>query len=114
MYDSSGNAVGSEFKVNAYTIGTQFRPFVAMDANGGFVVTWSSISPKGSVWGIYAQRYDSSGIAVGQEFQVNSFTTKIQSNPSVAIGSNGKLIIAWTSKDQDGDGYGLFMKQLPY
>ena len=114
FYNSYGTKVGQEFKVNTSTIGTQFQPSVAMDANGGFIVTWSSISPEGSGWGIYAQRYDSSGIAVGQEFKVNTVTTSTQSNPSAAIGSNGNAVIAWTSKDQDGDGYGLFMNIFPY
>ena len=114
LYNSAGNKVGYEFKVNTYTTGTQFRPSIAMDADGSFVITWSSISPEGSGWGVYAQRYDSSGIAIGQEFQVNTPTTRTQSNPSAAMDANGNAVIAWTSKDQDGDGYGLFMKILPY
>ena len=79
---------------------------------GGFVVTWSSISPEGSGWGIYAQRYDITGNALGSEFKVNTFTADSQSNPSAAMDANGNLVIAWTSKDQDGDGYGLFMKKF--
>jgi len=70
-----------------------------MDADGSFVITWSSISPEGSGWGVYAQRYDSSGIAIGQEFQVNTPTTRTQSNPSAAMDANGNAVIAWTSKD---------------
>ena len=114
LYNSAGNKVGYEFKVNTYTTGTQFRPSIAMDADGSFVITWSSISPEGSGWGVYAQRYDSSGIAIGQEFQVNTPTTRTQSNPSAAMDANGNAVIAWTSKDQDSDGFGLFMKILPY
>jgi len=113
LYNSFGTRVGQEFKVNTNTTGTQFKPSVAMDANGDFVVTWSSINPEDSGWGIYAHRYDSSGYAVGPEFKVNTSTTGYQSNPAAAISVNGRLVVAWTSKDQDGDGYGLFMKILP-
>lgn len=114
LYNSFGNKIGYEFKVNSYTKGTQFRPSIAMDADGGFVVAWTSISPEGSGWGVYAQRFDSTGLAVDQEFQVNSQSTKTQSNPSAAMDANGNVVIAWTSKDQDGDGYGLFMRKFPF
>ena len=112
MYNSYGTRVGPVFKVNTHTTGTQFRPAVAMANSGGFVVTWTSISPEGSDWGVYAQRYDITGTAVGPEFKVNTFTTKTHSNPSAAIDANGSLVVAWTSKDRDGDGYGLFMRIL--
>ena len=104
----------TEFKVNTYTEDIQFRPSVAMGSDGGFVVTWSSGGQDGSSWGVYGQRYNIAGHAVGPEFKVNSFTTGYQSNPSTAMDASGNLVIAWTSKDQDGDGYGLFMKKYPY
>ena len=84
-----------------------------MGSDGGFVVTWSSGGQDGSSWGVYGQRYNIAGHPVGPEFKVNSFTTGYQSNPSTALDANGNLVIAWTSKDQDGDGYGLFMKIFP-
>jgi len=113
LYNSYGTMTGPEFKVNKYTTGMQSKPSVAMGINGGFVVTWSSINFDGPGLGVYSQRYDSSGNAVGPEFQVNSSSTMIQSNSSAAIGDNGNLVIAWTSKNQNGDGYDLFMKVFP-
>ena len=49
--------VGGEFRVNTYTTGDQHYPSVATDADGDFVVGWSSSSQDGSGWGVYAQRY---------------------------------------------------------
>src|SRR5215471_7057481 len=52
--------VGSEFRVNTYTTGPQqtysggpyqSTPAVAMDAQGNYVVTWSSQNQDGSGWG---------------------------------------------------------------
>ena len=77
-YDSDGNPVGSEFQVNTYTAGDQFRSDIAIDAVGNIIVVWSSYLQDGSFFGVFAQRYDSNGNPVGSEFQVNTYTTDNQ------------------------------------
>ncbi len=37
-----GQPLGGEFPVNSYTTSDQREPAIAMDADGDFVVTWSS------------------------------------------------------------------------
>jgi hypothetical protein len=44
----------------------------------------------------------------GAEFQVNSYTTDIQSFPAVAWDANGNLVVVWRSVGQDGSGNGIF------
>jgi hypothetical protein len=97
-------------QVNTYTTGDQEIPSVAMDSNGNFVITWRSYGQDAGInsFGIYAQRYDRSGNPVGSEFQVNTYTTHNQDNPSVAIDSNGNFVITWESYGQDGDGDGVY------
>jgi hypothetical protein len=56
-YDSSGQPLGPEFRVNTYTTGDQRRPSVAADPLGKFVVVWDSASQDGSGTGIFGQRY---------------------------------------------------------
>jgi len=103
-YDSAGNPVGSEFQVNSYTADHQIRPSVAALADGGFVVTWHSNGQDGSGAGVYAQRYDSAGNAVGGEFQVNTYEAGGQEQSSVAALADGGFIVIWTSYGQnDGD-----------
>jgi hypothetical protein len=94
-YNSSGVAQGSEFQVNTYTTNEQQYPSVAMDSDGDFVITWQSLNQDGSGWGIYAQRYNSSGVAQGAEFQVNTTWTGYQRYPSVAMDDAGNFVIAW-------------------
>ena len=78
---------------------------VAMDAAGDFVVTWASYgSEDGNAFGIFAQRYNSAGIAQGTEFQVNTYTTDRQFEPSVAMDAAGDFVITWQSAGQDGSG----------
>src|SRR5262249_58409985 len=89
-YDGSGAPVGTEFQVNPYTPGLQRAPAVAAVQNGGFVVVWESGSSyyqtgqDGSSVGVFGQRLDASGAPVGGEFQVNTYTTDLQSAPAVS------------------------------
>ena len=105
-----GQPVGPEFLVNTYTTGDQGQPVAAMDSSGDFVVVWTSLAAQdGSGFGIFGQRYDSSGASAGPEFPVNSYTTSQQFNPSVsAAAAAGDFVAMWMSAGQDGSGYGVF------
>jgi hypothetical protein len=87
--------VGAEFQVNSYTTGSQRRPAVASDANGNFVVVWSSNGQDGSSDGVFGQRFNSSGLPQGSEFQVNTYTTFSQWAPAVASDANGNFVVVW-------------------
>jgi len=110
-YNSDGTANGSEFKVNTYTKGAQELASVAMDALGDFVITWQSFAQDGSGFGIYAQRYNSNGVAQGGEFQVNTFTTDAQSSPSVAMDTAGDFVIAWEIPASSGIHSGIYAQR---
>src|SRR5688572_1698217 len=76
----TASPVGTEFRVNTFTTGAQRTvaeapQSLATDADGEFVVTWSSDGQDGSGYGIFAQRYNAAGTASGTEFRVNAFTT---------------------------------------
>src|SRR5262245_10969761 len=106
-YDSAGGRLGSEFRVNSYTSNEQWYPCVAAAGDGNFVVVWQSYGQDGSGWGIFGQRYDSAGDALGSEFRVNSYTTSNQWVLSVASDASGNFVVVWNSY-QDGNGYGIF------
>ena len=106
-YNSSGVAQGSEFQVNT-TTGHQLEPEVAMDSAGNFLVVWTSQNQDGDGEGVYAQRYNSSGVAQGSEFLVNTTTTDDQNHPHVTTTESGQFIITWTSHGQDGSLSGVF------
>jgi hypothetical protein len=48
----------------------------------------------------------------GTELQVNTYTTGNQIQASVAIGADGRFVVAWTSGGQDGDGVGVFARRF--
>ncbi|HAC66079.1 MAG TPA: hypothetical protein DCF68_21735, partial [Cyanothece sp. UBA12306] len=107
-YDTNGNPVGNEFQINTTTYHQQAVPSVTGLSDGGFAVTWQSWGQDGSSWGIYGRRYDSNGIPVGNEFQINSYTNDDQSDSSVTRLSNGGFVVTWTSEGQDGSFYGVY------
>jgi len=108
QFDASGNFVGTEFQVNTETINSQRRPSVTALDDGGFVVVWDSLEQDGDDTGIYGQRYDNMSMAVGAEFQVNTFTTRSQVDPSVTGLNDGGFVVTWNSATQDGNSFGLF------
>ncbi|MDZ4686036.1 MAG: cadherin domain-containing protein [Planctomycetaceae bacterium] len=109
-YNAAGVAQGSEFRVNTYTTGSQQFSTVAMDADGDFVITWSSIGQDGNSFGVYAQRYNAAGVAQGSEFQVNTYTVAFQRFSTVAMDADGNFVITWSSNGQSGL-YGIYAQR---
>ena len=107
--------IGSEFNVNTVFNGNQASPAVASDADGDFVVVWESFGQEGpgnSSAGIHARRFSATGVPLGEEFQVNTFTASAQREPSVAMDADGDFVVAWQSNDQDGEGYGVYAQRF--
>ena len=101
--DSYGDPVGAAFLVNtAVTVSNQSAPSVAKSPDGRFVIAWQSEDQDGSGYGIYAQRYDALGVAVGLPFLVNTTTAGNQTNPVVAMGENGQFVVVWVGDSGDG------------
>jgi hypothetical protein len=106
-FASSGAPVGAEFRVNTHTTGNQGGSRVALDGSGNFVVVWSSAGQDGSGTGVFGQRHEGSGVPLGPEFRVNTYTTDDQGGPAVAADPLGNFVVAWHS-EQDGSGFGIF------
>lgn len=110
-YGTAGNPTGSQFHINTSTTINQQSPSVAMDATGDFVVTWYNANQDGSGNGVFAQRFSSAGTSNGAIFQVNTYTTNNQSEPSVSMDANGDFVVTWRSNDQGGSGYGIYAQR---
>jgi hypothetical protein len=104
-YDSAGNKIGGEVRINTTTAGDQIEPTIAMQGNGNFVVAWSSQNAT-SGWDIRARRMtlDTSGNIIGfkisdtntstNDFAVVSATGD-QRAASVSISGTGVFTVAW-------------------
>ncbi len=104
-YASDGSTNGAQFQVNTYSTGEQTSPSVAIDSDGDFVVVWRSANSGGtdtSYDSVQGQRFASSGSAAGSQFQVNTYTTNVQTSPSVAVDSDGDFVVVWQSSGSSG------------
>ena len=110
-YNATGDKISNEFQVNAHTSGVQSNPSIAALSDGGFIVVWASYDQDGSDYGLYAQRYYKDGAKAGDEFQVNTYMTRDPSFPSITALPDGGFVIAWQSKDQDGDTDGIYAQR---
>ncbi len=125
-YASDGSAVGGEFQINTYTTSSQLLSAIAGDADDDFVVVWRSNGSSGtdtSYESIQGQRHAGDGTAVGDEFQVNTYTTSwgfmpfwfSQSDPDVAVESGGDFGVVWQSFGSGGsDNFGTSIQGQRY
>ena len=105
-YLADGAPVGGQFQVNSvdtearYLLLNEFRIAVESQAPGGFVVAWKSYgSNQGdtSQTSVHARIYDADTVALGEQFQVNAYTTKLQIQPAIVSDAQGNFVIVWTS-----------------
>ena len=106
VVDSTGALVGDEFQVNTYTTRSQKNSAIASDGTN-YLITWESGYQDGDVYGIYGQLVDSAGVSIGEEFQINTYTTSHQQAPTIAFDGENYLVM-WESNGQDGSQYGVY------
>jgi hypothetical protein len=112
VFDVNGAALGEEFLVNQFTSNVQDEPAVAMDADGDFVVTWSSYGQGGDVDGVYMRRFNILGQAQTDEVRVNTSTANRQDDTDVAMDAVGNFVVTWVSDSQDGSAAGVYAQRF--
>ena len=105
--DADLNPLGGEFQISTYTTSHQESAKVTALTDGGFVVSWFSWDQNNGQAGVYTQRYDASGVAVGSETLVNTDATFSASNPAITALDSGGYVIAWTTNGADGSQSGI-------
>ena len=112
-YAADGTALSAEILVNQTTANDQREAAVAIDANGNFVVTWTSqnqVSPT-SGRDTYARRFSAAGSALGNEFLVNTTTAGDTDGPAIAMAANGRFAISWSDlSGLDGSAAGAYVR----
>jgi hypothetical protein len=114
-FASNGERQGTEFLVHTYVTSSKLEASAAMEANGDFVIVWASYQDNLGLFsglGIFGQRFASSGDRIGTEFQVHTFRTQEQRNPSVSADDDGDFVVAWHSYLQDGSFRGVFAQRF--
>jgi len=79
------------------------NPSVEALSDGGFVSIWGSCNTYCQVKDIYGRRFGPDGVALGEQFLVNTETYESQLDPVLAGLSDGGFVVAWTGF-QSGSG----------
>ena len=104
--------VGSDFQVSSAT-SEQGYPRSAADAEGNFVVVFDRAPvADGSSYGVFGRRFTSTGVAVGDDFQINTYTPNLQVYPNIAMKPDGEFVVIWQSFGQDGGDFGVFAQRF--
>ena len=111
VYAAPGDTVGGEIKANTFTNNTQGTSNIAMDADGDYIITWDSSGEDGDASGVYAQRYNSDGTIIGNNFRINTTTIGRQEDSDIAMNATGDFVISWESLGQDGDDNGIYAQR---
>jgi hypothetical protein len=107
QFDSSGTALGPQFKVDGGSY-YGYNPKIAADAAGNFVVVW--VQYESGTFPLQARQFDSSGTALGAQFQVNTYTTgccgysiidEDYNAVDVAIDTTGDFLVIWNRDSPD-------------
>ena len=106
---ASQATAGNGTRVNTTSDFYQSSSSTAALADGGWLVTWRGNGP-GDPAGVYLQRYDAAGGAVGVETLVNTYTTDRQETPFAAGLSDGGWVISWSGAGAD-DNSGAFQQR---
>lgn len=95
-YDSAGQPIGVEFLVNSTMNSDHTFPSVAMAPDGKFVVAWQDFGDDGSGTGIFAQSFNSDGLAQGTNISpVNTTTQDAQHRSDVTMHADGSFVVVW-------------------
>ena len=95
---------GAPLTVNTVS-GALYYSYAMTSISTGTVVAFTNSDADGN--GVFARLYDTSFIPVGNEFQVNTFTSSTQQYPVIAAVGTG-FVVVWESNGQDDEYQGIF------
>jgi hypothetical protein len=108
-FSNDGTPVTGEFRISQAN-GNQVLSSVTALADGGMLVTYSSLPRTETTYDVWARQYTASGSAVGDEFRINTTTYGEQQSSDVAALGNG-YVVTWSSYEQDGSGWGVYLQR---
>lgn len=101
-----------EFRANTFVRSAQEAPAIARDRDGSMTVVWASRRQNDGRYGIFLQRFDADGAALGSETRASLGVAAHATNPDVGVDSAGNTWVVWQSHGQDGDGAGIIARRF--
>ncbi|WP_442578534.1 calcium-binding protein [Mesorhizobium sp. ASY16-5R] len=99
IFDSNGISTGDDFIVNTTTSGGQFSSRTTTLDNGNFLVTWESSDQE---WSVFGRIFDANGVAIGDDFLVNS-NADLNFSPKITATNDGGFVAVWQVWSSDAE-----------
>jgi hypothetical protein len=117
VYDAFGTRVSGagDLIANTEKKGAQFEGAGSGFSDGKYVMVWtdaSQTSPDFNNRAVRGQIFNADGSKSGSPFIVNQSFELSQTEPSVAVLSNGKFVVTWTNEDVDASGAKQILARL--
>ncbi|MFO0905950.1 MAG: hypothetical protein U0939_23285 [Pirellulales bacterium] len=71
-------------------------------------MAWESFEADGDGFGVFVQRFNADAQPVTAKLLANQTAAGDQAAPVVATDAAGNTLLVWASKEQDGDGWGIY------
>ena len=110
QFGFAGVASKSEFRVNSFSYGDQYRPRVAFQ-DGINLMLWTSLGQDGSFEGVVARLFTANGDMMSKEFRANTTTVGQQIYPTVAATGDHTFLTVWSGFVAGGTGFDLFAQR---
>jgi hypothetical protein len=98
-FDSASRPLGEDFRISLD--GQQDRPTLAALSGGGFVVAWEDMSTTSAFKNIRAQRFDTSGVAIGPDIRLNADDAAHLDSVALTALPDGGFVAVWRGPDPD-------------
>ncbi|MCC6129447.1 MAG: immunoglobulin domain-containing protein [Acidobacteria bacterium] len=110
IISGSGVPGSEEVRAHIQSNGLQQRPQVSVFSDGSFLIAWQGEQQPGDMSdnAVVIRRFDSGGGFLTDDLLVNDqITSGYQGEPQIAAGSDGRLLITWTSLAAEAGDDGL-------
>ncbi|HSV15445.1 MAG TPA: SdrD B-like domain-containing protein, partial [Tepidisphaeraceae bacterium] len=92
-FDATGTPLAPQLAINTTTTGEQWYPSVSVNSSGYSAVVWLANAPPGVAGeGVYIQRYDAIGNAIGREMLLSIDGGLIN---HITLGEQGDMLVSW-------------------
>ena len=98
IYNNRGNPIGPEFGLSQITANSQWRPLIAANPTGGWVVAWSGESDGNA----YIRYLAANGTFLSNDLLVNTYLFDAQVDPCAAVNPQGVAFVAFVDYSAHG------------
>ena len=106
-FDFPGSALNDQQAISGTSL-AGINHDAVLRQDGSFVIGYTADDVGDNSVGVRLQLYAADSTKVGSEITANTFVPSVQSRPSMAVLSDGRIAMTWVSSGQDGHLDGVF------